>query len=106
MGFTQRWGFNELIMVNLFAYRTPHPEFLKNAVDPEGPNNRRAVRRSCQTATRIIAAWGVHGTFMEQSERLSSIWSQIPVHCFGTTQSGQPLHPLYQRADAKLTLLT
>jgi len=25
MGFAQDWGFNELIMVNLFAYRTPHP---------------------------------------------------------------------------------
>ena len=104
MGFTQNWGFNELIMINLFAFRTPHPEFLKKALDPEGPNNRRAVRRSCQSATRVVAAWGAHGTFMGQAERLSTIWSQIPVHCFGTTRSGQPLHPLYQRANAKITL--
>lgn len=106
MGFTHSWGFNELIMVNLFAFRTPHPALLKKAIDPEGVNNRRAVRRSCQSATRVIAAWGANGTFMDQNERLSAIWSDIPVHCFGTTKSGQPLHPLYQRADAKLKLFS
>ena len=103
MGFTRNWGYNELIMVNLFAYRTPHPELLKKALDPVGPNNRRAVTRSCQSATLVVAAWGAHGTFLDQADRLSTIWSQIPVHCFGTTLSGQPLHPLYQRTDAKLT---
>jgi len=105
MGFTQYWGFSEMVMVNLFAYRTPHPKLLKKALDPEGPNNRRAVRRSCQSASLVIAAWGAHGTFLNQAQKLSNIWSQFPVQCFGTTKSGQPLHPLYQRADAKLTLL-
>lgn len=106
MRFTQDWGFNELIMVNLFAFRTPHPELLKKAQDPEGPNNRRVLRRSCRSASRIVGAWGAHGTFLGQAEKLSAVWSQYPIHCFGTTESGQPLHPLYQRADANLALLT
>lgn len=102
MGFTTDWGFSEMIMVNLFAYRTPHPDLLKKTLDPEGPYNRRALRKSCQAASCVVAAWGAHGTHMDQAERLARIWSKQPVYCFGTTQSGQPRHPLYQRADAKL----
>lgn len=105
MGFTQAWGFNELVMVNLFAYKTPHPALLKKANDPEGPNNRRAVQRTCRSAQCIVAAWGVHGTFMNQAERFSTIFSNQLIHCFGITKTGQPLHPLYQRADAQLVLL-
>ena len=106
MGFTQTWGFNELVMINLFAYKTPHPELLKQANDPEGPNNRRVVRKHCLCAQRIVLAWGVHGTFNNQAKRFSKLFVNQDVHCFGITKSGQPLHPLYQRADAQLVPYT
>jgi len=25
MGFARRWGYQKMVMINLFAYRTPHP---------------------------------------------------------------------------------
>ena len=41
MGFAERWGYNALRVVNLFAYRTPYPEELKKAQDPVGPYNAK-----------------------------------------------------------------
>ena len=102
MDFTQRWGYSRMTMVNLFAFKTPHPTLLKKAEDPEGSNNRRVLRRHCASANLIVAAWGAHGTYADQAQRLAGIWADVPVHCFGLTKSGQPLHPLYQRSDAKL----
>jgi len=102
MDFSKRWGYEEMIMVNLFAFRTPHPSLLKKAPDPEGRNNRRTLRRICISADLLVAAWGAHGSFADQANRMSDIWARKPMHCFGLTQSGQPLHPLYQRSDAQL----
>lgn len=104
MDFTLRWGYSHMTMINLFAFKTPHPALLKKASDPEGAHNRRVLRRNCASANIIVAAWGAHGIFMDQASRLSNIWRDFPLHCFGLTKSGQPLHPLYQRSDARLRL--
>jgi len=102
MSFCVNWGYRHMRMVNLFAYRTPHPAQLKQAENPEGPGNRRALRMACAQADKIVAAWGNHGCFLGQAERLESIWSSYDLYCFGTTKSKQPLHPLYQPKNATL----
>lgn len=102
IGFAQDWGFNELIMVNLFAYRTPHPSILKQYDDPVGAGNRRALRRACDDAQRIVVAWGNHGTHLDQASRFADIWAKYTLYCFGMSKNNQPLHPLYQRREAKL----
>src|ERR1019366_833740 len=45
MGFARTWGFGELEVCNLFAYRSPCPSALLRAADPVGPSNDRALRR-------------------------------------------------------------
>lgn len=102
MGFAHRWGYAELVVVNLFAYRTPYPAQLKAAPDPIGPRNTQTIKRVCQSAQCIVAAWGAQGTFLGQARKLERIWADRPVYCFGLTQSKQPLHPLYQKNDAEL----
>ena len=104
MRFTQDWGFNELIMVNLFAYRTPHPSVLMKSKHPVGPGNRRALHRVCDGAQRIVVAWGTHGTHLNQESRFADIWTDHTLYCFGVSKNDQPLHPLYQRREAKLKL--
>jgi len=103
MGFARRWGHQKMVMINLFAYRTPHPAELKQAPSPEGKQNRRVLRRHCQSENRIVAAWGAHGILNNQAARLSDIWSGNTLYCFGLTAGGQPLHPLYQRSEATLS---
>ena len=102
MGFAHDWGYREMIMVNLFAYRTPHPALLKSAPEPTGASNRRALKRACQSAELIVAAWGNHGTFQNQAVKMASAWQGMTLHCFGLTKTGQPVHPLYQPRTASL----
>jgi len=102
MAFAQDWGYEEMVMVNLFAFRTPHPTLLKAALHPTGRQNRRALHRACRSADHIVAAWGNHGTFQNQASKMASVWAELPVYCFGMTKSHQPLHPLYQPRTANL----
>lgn len=106
MGFAQNWGFNELIMVNLFAYRTPHPSLLKKCDDPVGSGNRQALRRACGSAQRIVVAWGNDGAYLDQASKFAIIWAEHTLYCFGLSKNDQPLHPLYQRREAKLVKYT
>jgi hypothetical protein len=106
MGFAQDWGFSELMMVNLFAYRTPHPTILKLALDPVGRSNGRVLRRACLSADLIIAAWGIHGVYLKRADKARSLLQDLPVYCFGRAGNGQPLHPLYQRKTAALCRYT
>lgn len=100
MGFAADWGYRHLSVVNLFAYRTPSPAVLKSSENPEGAGNRAALRKSLRNADCIIAAWGSHGTYQNQATKLAQIWAEYPLQCFGQTKNSQPVHPLYQRADA------
>ena len=102
MSFARDWGYREMIMVNLFAYRTPHPRLLKAASDPEGAQNRRALKGICRSADCIVATWGNHGTYQNQATRMAANWQGLAVKCFGLTKTGQPPHPLYQPRTASL----
>lgn len=102
MGFASNWGYRQLTVVNLFAFRTPDPSRLKSVAMPEGPGNRAAVRKACREADQIVAAWGTHGTYLHQSAKYANILSQYSPNCFGQTKNQQPIHPLYQPKTARL----
>ena len=102
MGYARDWGYQELVVINLFAYRTPHPTELKRSSDPVGPGNRRHIRAACKSADLIVAAWGTNGVFRNQAQKMSRLWDGSDVFCFSLTKNRQPAHPLYQRRDAKL----
>src|SRR5712664_2208515 len=38
-GFSRRWGYGGIVVVNLYAFRTSDPCCLRNAVHPVGPEN-------------------------------------------------------------------
>lgn len=102
MGFARDWGYRQLLVVNLFAFRTAHPAVLRKADDPVGPNNQRALTSACRSADIIVAAWGANGSFNDQANKLSKVWKKHILYCFATTNQGHPVHPLYQRRDAIL----
>ncbi|GAB4455936.1 MAG: DUF1643 domain-containing protein [Armatimonadaceae bacterium] len=97
IGFSQRWGYGSLEVVNLFAYRATLPANLFAAPDPIGPENDRFLCQAVAQAHRVVAAWGVHGA---RSNRAASVLPLLgTVYCLGCTQSGEPRHPLYLPAD-------
>lgn len=99
IGFAKIWGFNRLLMVNLFAFRATDPSVMKNAEEPEGEFNFPIVCGASRNAELTIAAWGTHGSFKDQDKKyLSGLKNP---HHLGFTKAGHPKHPLYLRADIK-----
>lgn len=100
MDFTQRWGFNAVTVVNLFAYRTPYPQELRQALDPIGPYNTKYLSRVINSADLVIACWGRHGNWRDQDKRIAKRHASA-LHCLAINSDGSPAHPLYQRGDTQ-----
>ncbi len=102
MQFAHDWGYQELVMVNLFAWCATKPQDLKSAEFPVGSHNIKVLKQAAERADCIVAAWGSHGAFCAQSDRVVKALDSFTLFCFGKTKSHEPLHPLYQRRDASL----
>ena len=104
MQFAQRWDYASLTVVNLFAYRTPHPTELKLAKDPVGPDNDLYVLRAAAKAQQVVLAWGNWGSLGERDRHMLTLLSpyQSKLTCLQRNRSGQPRHPLYIRRDHPL----
>ncbi len=86
-------GFGGLVMLNVFALRSPDPRLLATATDPCGPGNRRALLRESQRCRMLVAAWGNHCP-AEHSLRIATLLNR-DLYCFRRNKGGQPAHPLY-----------
>lgn len=100
INFAKQWKYGGLIVVNLFAFRATDPSVLKRADDPIGPQNDKAIRHHCATAKRVIAAWGVHGSFLNRDADVFSLFTRP--FCLGVTKHGAPKHPLYLPSATRL----
>lgn len=101
IGFAKREGCGSMVMVNLFAYRATDPRQMKAALHPVGPENDKHIVQATRTARAIVAAWGVHGSYLARDYDVLSILP-FPADALGITKGGYPRHPLYVRADAPL----
>lgn len=97
--FARREGCTRLEVVNLFAYRSPHPSDMRDAmeagIDIGGPENLTHAGPVLHYAAIVVAAWGANIDRFPPSDltrRLAS--NPIPLHCLGTTKDGHPKHPL------------
>lgn len=101
LGFTQRWGFDALTVVNLFAWCSPRPDVLAEASDPIGPRATRVLRAAIREADGVIAAWGNLPPAFRP--RAAQVVGMLPpgTLTLGLTQQGQPRHPLYAPASAE-----
>jgi hypothetical protein len=97
MGLAQGWGFGAIAVVNLFAYRSPHPRELRQVDDPIGPENDAALAETAHQADQILLAWGNWGSLGGRDRTvLELLRSHHPkCRCLGQNLTGQPRHPLY-----------
>lgn len=96
--YAKRWGYGELVVGNIFAYRATDPDDLKAADEPVGPKNDRYLREICDDAELVVAAWGTHGAHRDRGQEVARTLD-VQLHALDTTQDGHPNHPLYQRKD-------
>lgn len=92
---SRMWGYDMMVVCNLFAYRATDPEKMKEASDPVGPDNDKYIRLWAEKADEIIAAWGNHGQFMDRDKEVLRLCSDMDIYRLSLTGTGHPSHPLY-----------
>lgn len=100
IGYAKDWDYGSMVVGNLFAYRTRDPSELWNRVDIVGPENDRHLREICQDAEMVVAAWGAYGSKMDRGPEVRAMLD-VDLYALETTKHGEPVHPLYQPADAE-----
>jgi hypothetical protein len=107
IGFAQRWGCGQLVVLNLFAFRATDPADLKRAAAPVGPENGAWFDRTLVddlSVGPVVCGWGVHGAHLGQDVVVISWLHQFGVRplALGVTKDGHPKHPLYVPYSAEL----
>lgn len=93
VGFSSRWGYEALAVVNLFAFRATAPCDLKAAGYLEGTDNEEIVKSMASGASLIIAAWGANAPSW-RDDGMRKLLAGHDVKCLGKTDKGIPRHPL------------
>lgn len=96
--FARRWGFSQLKMLNLFAFRSTDPRGLLEVDDPIGPENDCTIAKVVGGSDLVICAWGA----FPANDRIQTVLGFVSApHCLGLTKNGAPRHPLYARATTE-----
>lgn len=118
MDFSQRWGFGEMIVVNLLPIRSPNPKeawaWYRSITDVGQPHmgsgfyeNRRHINEVAMSmdpnTDKVVAAWGSLANDLGWSFRDNTLIE--PLYCLGLNADGQPKHPLYVPRNRELERL-
>jgi hypothetical protein len=106
IGFARRWGFSEMVMLNIFAFRSTDPFALEKEKDPVGPKNDLFLREFCKEADLVVFAWGTHGDLkwrgIHTAYMIKQTISHDKIRCLGINSDQSPKHPLYLKRDTQL----
>lgn len=97
IGYARAWGYNRMIMTNIFAFRATYPSDMKAAADPVGPENDKWLLACAKEAALVVAAWGNDGAFRGRSRQVLEMMARegVQLMCLQMTQAGEPGHPLF-----------
>lgn len=110
-GFGARRGWTNIVVGNLFAYRSKDVRELAAVADPVGPENDAHLRAMFDNGAfvRLIFAWGPMGKL---PKRLRARWRAVyqmaldaglePTSIGAPAKDGHPCHPLMLPYDRKL----
>ena len=102
--YARRWGYDGIIIANLFALRSTDPKALYEHPDPIGPDNDLYIHSAALASDLLIAEWGVHSKLKKREETVLSLLRHDNLYALKVTKGGHPSHPLYLRSDLKPTL--
>ncbi|MFT5586249.1 MAG: hypothetical protein ACI9VR_003846 [Cognaticolwellia sp.] len=100
--FAKQWGHGSLVLLNLFARRTPSPaELWRMAAagqDIEGQQMQALIQEAAQ-AQQVVACWGAAKAARPRGRELvlNLESAGVEVHAIQRTKGGDPSHPLYLR---------
>lgn len=95
VAFSEIYGFGQMVVVNLFAFRTKSPGVLKRHGYPVGPENDRHIRMASVSSQMVIAAWGAHGRGLQRARDVVGLLSSCKsIKALKILHGGVPGHPL------------
>ena len=112
IGFATDWGYDALVVVNLFARMSPSPSVLRRCQDPVGWNADAALLYWChawaeQEAWALWCGWGNGGGQCARALQVMDLLKPVvqqrarsfPLapgpQALALTRAGHPRHPLY-----------
>lgn len=95
VGYARKWGYDWLLMGNVYAYRSTDPKVLPTVDDPVGPCNQEALQWMTQKADLVIAAWGKNRLNDYAATLARRILALPQTRTLGVNADGTPKHPLY-----------
>ena len=103
MSFAKTFGYDGIIVMNLYALRATDPKELWKHHDPVGPDNDQWLSHMSTHSPEIVCAWGANA----RAERVQQVADLLEaggaaLKCLGTTKHGAPRHPLYIKGDQPL----
>ncbi len=119
VGFSLRWGYGELFVINLFSRVSSKTPLISKCTNPVGEGNDQQIVSSIMKWSEdsrwdLWLGWGRAGnTFGRNIEAISIIelhfknrlnlfpYAKGPL-CLGLTKNGNPRHPLYAHNSEKL----
>lgn len=104
IGFAKQNGFNDVLVVNLFALISSDPKRLQTHDDPIGEDNEIYLRHAVKNYGVVILAWGAEP--IAESEALNFLSEFTDdldrFKCLGRNKNGSPKHPLYLSKATKI----
>jgi hypothetical protein len=105
VGFAKSWGYDRLLVGNLYACRATDPRDVWQFDHPVGPDNDKHLAEMAAQSQLIVAAWGANAKPGRCVEVLDILRKHNDVHFLQLTQDGQPKHPLYLKSSLQPQLL-
>lgn len=102
INYARHWGFDGMVMLNIFGYRATDPREMKKHPEPIGEENNLIIIEICIIASMVVCCWGNHGAHNNRADKVLQFLGNKNiknVYHLGLTKQGQPKHPLYLRAD-------
>jgi len=111
IGFTKRWGYSDMVVANLFAYRATDPADLwrthlagGDIIGAENDAQFHAINATPMADQLVVCAWGAGRLIPVMLSRIVAVEELLvchPLHCLGFTKGSdprgnfpQPRHPL------------
>lgn len=102
--FSQKFGYDGFVMLNLFAWRDTDPAEMMRQSNPVGVENDAVLDSWAKPGRKIVCCWGNHGGHLSRwrkvAERLKAKGAKLM--CLDTNADGSPKHPLYVKGTAVL----
>jgi hypothetical protein len=103
LGFANTGGYDGIIVINLYAFRSSNPKDLLQTQDPVGSENDKYISNTLMQYKNIVCAWGSNA-LLERVSNVMCILKQYNANvlCLGLNKNGSPKHPLYIKANQEL----